>query len=70
MAKIDSNWACIYWGHSVIVLRERFGTKFNNCFVLDRSLDFLPLSHPDMFPIDVHFSDTFPDPDPLIGSNA
>jgi hypothetical protein len=53
-----------------MVLRERLGIQFNNCSVPDRSLDFLPLSPPDVFPIDIHSSDTFPFPDPLLGSNA
>jgi hypothetical protein len=57
-------------GHSVMLLQERLGTQFNNCSVPDRSLDFPPLSPPDVFPIDIHSSDTFPFPDPLLRSNA
>jgi hypothetical protein len=53
-----------------MLLRERLGTQFDNCFVPDRSLDFLPLSPPDVFLIDIYSSDTFPFPDPLFGSNA
>jgi hypothetical protein len=41
-----------------------------NCSVPDRSLDFLPFSPPDMFSIDSHSFDTFPFPNPLLGSNA
>jgi hypothetical protein len=43
----------------MMFLRERFGTQFNNCSVPDRSLDFLPLSLPDMVPTDTHSSDIF-----------
>jgi hypothetical protein len=70
MAKIASNWACRYQGPSVMLLWERLETQFNNCSVPDRSLDFLPLSPPDMFPIDIHSSDTLPFPDDRLGSNA
>jgi hypothetical protein len=69
-AKIASNRACRDWGRSVMLLRERWGTQFNKCSVPDRSLDFLPLSPPDVFPINIHFSDTFTFPNPLLGSNA
>jgi hypothetical protein len=37
----------------------------NNCSVSDRSLDFLPPSHPDMLLIDLYSSYTFPFLDPL-----
>jgi hypothetical protein len=70
MAKIASNWACIYQGHSVMLLWERLGTQFNDCYVLDKSLDLLPLSPPEVFPIDIHSPDTFPFPDPLLALNA
>jgi hypothetical protein len=45
-------------------------TQFNNCSIPGRSLDFLPLSPPVVFPIDIHSSDTFPVLDPLLGLNA
>jgi hypothetical protein len=70
IAKIASNWDCRYQGNSVMLLRERLGTQFNNCSVPDRSLDFRPPSPPDVFPIDIHSSNTFPFPDPLLGSNT
>jgi hypothetical protein len=70
MAETASNWAYRYQGHSVMLLWERSGTQFNNCSVPDRSLDFLPLSPPDVFPIDIHSSDTFPFPDPRLESTA
>jgi hypothetical protein len=54
----------------VLLLREHLGTKLNNCSVPDISLDFLPLSPPDLSPIDIHSSDTFPFPDALLGSNV
>jgi hypothetical protein len=41
-------------------------TQLNNCSVSDRSLGFLPLSHPDVFPIGLYSSYTFPFPDPLL----
>jgi hypothetical protein len=53
-----------------MLLRERLGLQFNNCSVPDKSLDFLPVSPPDLFPVDIQSSDTFPFPDPLLGSNA
>jgi hypothetical protein len=53
-----------------MLLRERLGTQFNNRPVPDRSLDFLLLSSPDLFLTGIHSFDTFPFPDPLLGSNA
>jgi hypothetical protein len=70
MANIASNWACRYEQRSVVLFRERLRTQFSNCFVPDRSLDFLPLSPPDVFPIDIHSFNTFPFPDSWLGSNA
>jgi hypothetical protein len=70
MWKIASNWACRYQGYSVMLLRERFETQFNHCSVPDRSLDFRLPSPPDVFPIDIHSSETFPFPDPRLGSNT
>jgi hypothetical protein len=52
-----------------MLLRECLGTQFNNYSVPDRSPDFLPLSPPEMFPIEIHSSGTFPFQDPL-GSNT
>jgi hypothetical protein len=54
----------------VALLQERFGTQFNNSSVPNKSPDCLPLSLPDASPIDIYSSDTFPFPDPLLGSNA
>jgi hypothetical protein len=45
-------------------------TQLNDCSVSGRSLGFLLSSHPDVFPIDLYSSYTFPFPDPLLGSNA
>jgi hypothetical protein len=70
IAEIASKWACRYSGHSVILLREDLGTQLNNCSLSGRSLDCLPLSPLYLFPIDIHSSDAFPFPDPLLGSNA
>jgi hypothetical protein len=53
-----------------MLLQERLRTQFNNYSVRDRSLGFLPFSPADVFLIDIHFSNTFPFPDPLLGSNA
>jgi hypothetical protein len=53
-----------------MLFQERFGTQFDNCSVPDRSLGFLPLSPLDVFPVDIHSSDTFPFLDPRLGSNA
>jgi hypothetical protein len=66
MINIASNWAYGYSGHSVVLLRERLGTEFSNCSVPDRSLDRLPLSPPDVFPIDIHSSDIFLFPNPRL----
>jgi hypothetical protein len=41
-------------------------THLNNCSVSDRSLGFLPPSHPDLCPIDLHSSYAFPFLDPLL----
>jgi hypothetical protein len=57
-------------GAPAMLLWERLGIQFNNCSVPDRSLDFLPLSLPDVFPIDIHSFGTFPFPDSLLGSNT
>jgi hypothetical protein len=48
----------------------RWGTQLNNCSVSDRLFDFLPLSPPDVFPVDLYSSDTFPFPHPLLWPNA
>jgi hypothetical protein len=53
-----------------MLLRERGGTQFNNCSFSDRPLDRLPFSPPYAFPIDIHSSETFSFPDPLLGSSA
>jgi hypothetical protein len=69
-AKIASNLACRDEADYGMLLRERLGTQFNNCSVPDRSLEVLPVSPRDVFPIDMFSSDTFPFPDPLLGSNT
>jgi hypothetical protein len=58
------------FGHYVMLLCGCLETQLNNYSVLDRSLGFLPISPPDVFPVDTHSSDTFQFPDPLHGSNA
>jgi hypothetical protein len=52
-------------GASLGTFRDTIQQLF--CF---RSLDFRPLSPLDVFPIDIHSSDTFPFPDPLLGPNV
>jgi hypothetical protein len=52
-----------------MLLRGCLETQLNNCSVSDRSLGFLPLSHPDIFPIDLYSFYTFPFLDPLLGWN-
>jgi hypothetical protein len=53
-----------------MLLQERFGTQFNNSSVPNKPPDCLPLSLPDVFPIDIYSSDIFPFPDPRLESNA
>jgi hypothetical protein len=65
MARIASTWPCRYQGDYVMLLRGCLEAQLNNCSVSDRSISFLPPSHPDVFSIDLYSSYTYPFPDLL-----